>query len=90
MENIINIIYLAMSALSLMITIGVLLKRKKTANNEEKEKIDELILLNVKNALQNAQTTLRNLNIKCDSKTVMRTAKRALKESINDGKTENA
>lgn len=91
MENIINLVYLVMSGLSLIITISLLLKRKKNAKTkEEQEEIDELIILKVKDALSEVRNTLDNLNIKVNNKKLIKVANKALKEEVNNGKTENA
>lgn len=82
---------MAISAISLIITIVLLLKRRRAATSvEEQEKVDELIQNQLLIAMTQIKDTCKQYKINYSTKQLNNMAKAAIKESKTNGTTENA
>lgn len=92
MENITNLIYIAISTLISILTLIILCKKKKeaekTETKEDDEEVDELIKQNILLAFQQVKETCKGLNLVVKTKQLAKVAKKTAKEYEHETKNE--
>lgn len=83
---------IALNVVLTIVSICLLLKRRKKATTiDEQEEVDQIILATLQDSLQTINKTLKPYNVgTITNRRVLKLTKKALKEEKEDGKTENA